>query len=112
MIITKQNQALLLLNSTLTNFTVTKTGKMYLKKRIDHLKIPQKMIPNYVLVMFNEFSNNPVVFEATKKKGYFQKCVSLMRRYNLLERKKKKEKMTKDEWNNYMRNYRMKRKSQ
>jgi len=95
----------------LLNSRLTKPGKLYLRKHIDNFKIPVNMIPNYILRLFSEFSDDPVAFEAERTKPYFRKCKSLMRRYNLIESKRKNKNRARDNWNQYMRDYRMKRKS-
>ena len=93
------------------NSKLTRTGKVYLSKRVDHnLKLPTKAIPNYILKLYEEYLLNPMLFKTSRTKSYFRKYKLLLERYNLIENTSRNRIKARDNWNQYMRDYRQKQK--
>jgi len=70
-----------------SNLTITRTRKVYLRKRVERLHLQMSDIPDYILKIHKQYTGDPTVFEAGKSRQHFKSCVSLLRRYNLVQKK-------------------------
>jgi len=86
------------------NLTITRTGKVYLRRRDDSLHLQVSDIPNYILKIHKQYMEDPTAFEASKSRQHFRSCISLLRRYGLAQ--KKRVLNARRDPAQYMRNYR------
>ena len=81
---------------------------MYLTKRDDTIILQASCIPNYVPNMYKQYTSDPVTFELGKTKKHCRSCISVLRRYNLINKKPLIN--AKADFAAYMRKYRQKKK--
>ena len=92
------------------NHTATRTGKVYLTKRDDTIILQASCIPNYVLNMYKQYTSDLVTFKLGKTKKHCRNYISVLRRYNLIEKKPLIN--AKADFAVYMRTYRQKKKKE
>ena len=91
------------------NNKITKTGKIYLCKKLNKsVSLPNNAIPNFILKMLDSYQQDPVQFQTNKSQKYYSSCIAILRRYNLLAKENKPK--ARDNWKEYMRQYRNKKK--
>ena len=87
-----------------SNLTITRTRKVYLRKRVERLHLQMSDIPDYILKIHKQYMEDPTAFEASKSRQHFRSCISLLRRYGLAQ--KKRVLNARRDPAQYMRNYR------
>ena len=90
------------------NLTITRTGKVYLRRRDDSLHLQVSDIPDYILKIHKQHVKDPTAFEAGKSRQHFRSCISLLHRYSLVQ--KKQSLNARKDPAQYMRNYRQRKK--
>ena len=91
------------------NNKITKTGKIYLCKKLNKsVFLSNNAIPNFILKMLDSYQQDPVQFQTNRSQKYYNSCIAIMRRYNLLEKNSKLK--ARDNWKEYMKQYRNKKK--